>query len=197
MANARFEYRPWVWAGGLALLLLLMQIGGEAVQWALRLDAAALSRGQWWRFPTAHLVHLGWTHAALNAAGVMVCCALSPALFDDRLPWRVGALAVGISLCLWGFSPGMLPYVGFSGVLYGLFVLGLAPQAWRRDPYATTALGLITIWMLWQWGAGPIGAEERLIGGPIASVAHVYGYGLAALYLLAKAGLKRWLATLL
>jgi len=62
------------------------------------------------------------------------------------LSWRVGGLALGISLCLWWLSPSALPYLGLSGVLYGLFVLGLAPQALQRDGYALVALVVITAW---------------------------------------------------
>lgn len=190
-AYPRPTLSSWAWAGAVALLLLGLQAGGDATRVALRLDPAELSQGQWWRLLTAHFVHLSWPHAWLNVAGVMLCCALAPNVFDHRLPWRLVALALGISLCLWGFSSAVLPYVGLSGVLYGLFVLGLAPRALRRDGQAIAALALITGWMLWQWYEGPLPAEEHLIGGPIIEVAHLYGYGLAVAMLLAARAVRR------
>ena len=48
--------------GGLAL-------GGERLRMLLQYDRAALAAGEWWRLVTAHLVHLGWDHLALNVAG--------------------------------------------------------------------------------------------------------------------------------
>ena len=182
---------PWLWAGALIVSLLLLQAGGDSARLALRLDPAALSQGQWWRLFTAHFVHLSWPHVWLNAAGVFLCCALTPKVFDHRLLCRLAILALGISLCLWRFSPSGLPYVGRSGVLYGLFVLGLAPAALRRDGYAMAALALVTGWMLWQWFAGPLPAEEQFIGGAIIGAAHLYGYGLAVAMLLLAWGLRR------
>lgn len=174
----------------LVALLLLLPLGGEGLQLACRLDTAPLALGQWWRLLTAHLVHLGWTHAALNAVGVLLCWALAPAVFDRALPLRLGGLALGISLCLWAFTPQVLPYVGLSGVLYGLFVLGLVPQLRRRDPIAALALLLILGWMLWQWAVGTPATEEALIGGRVVSQAHRFGAVLALLWL-ALAALAR------
>ncbi|MCK2094551.1 rhombosortase [Thauera aromatica] len=179
----------WVSATALALLLLLLSAAGDDARLALRLDPSTLPQ-QWWRLLTAHFVHLGWHHTLLNVAGVLLCCALTPDVFDRRAAWRIVGLALGISLGLWGLSPDALPYVGLSGVLYGLFVLGLAPKALRRDPWAGVSLALITGWMLWQWWAGALPAEERLIGGRVISIAHLYGYGLAVAALLAMAALK-------
>lgn len=175
----------------LAVLLVLLQAGAAQGQAALRLDAAALAQGQWWRLLTAHFVHLGWVHTLLNALGVMLCWALAPQLFDRALPWRVAGLALGTGLCLWAFTPQVLPYVGLSGVLYGLFVWGLLPPlVHRRDPVAALALALVIGWMLWQWAMGAPAAEAALLGGRVVSEAHLFGAGLALLWL-ALAALAR------
>jgi len=171
----------------LSLLLLLLHVAGTATTLALRLDSAPLSDGQWWRLITAHLVHLNWPHTVLNVAGVCLCCALAPAVFDRCLFLRVAALALGISLCLWRFSPDALPYVGLSGVLYGLFALALVPRTLRRDAHAAAALLLVTAWMLWPLLAGTWQAEADLIGGTVIVAAHGYGYGLALIALALRA----------
>lgn len=172
-------------------LLVLLQTGGEAVEMALRLDAAALAQGQWWRLLSAHFVHLGWLHTLLNALGVCLCWALAPQVFDRALPARLAGLALGVSACLWAFTPQVLPYVGLSGVLYGLFVLGLVPQARARDPLAVLALLLIAGWLLWQ-GLGDSGAgEERLLGGRVVGQAHLFGIALALSWLAIGATARR------
>src|SRR5690606_12461439 len=109
--------RAALWrALGLAALLLLLQAGGERLALALRLDASALAAGQFWRLVTAHLVHLSWPHALLNTGGLLLGWVLAPGVFDRALPGRLGALALGVGLCLWWLSPQALPYVGLSGV---------------------------------------------------------------------------------
>ena len=175
----------------LAALLLLLQAAGAGVAHALRLEAGALAQGQWWRLLGAHLVHLGWAHALMNALGVLVCWALAPGVFDRALPWRLAGLALGVGAGLWALVPQALPYVGLSGVLYGLFVLGLVPLARARDPIAALSLRLISGWLAWQWAQGAAPAEERLIGGRIVGEAHLLGVGLALLWLALKAGWRR------
>lgn len=88
--------------------------------------------------------------------------------------------------CLWLRSPDALPFVGLSGVLCGLFVHGLWPQAVRGAPHAVIALIGLAAWLLWQGVAGPLPAEDRLIG-----VAHVYGARLALAALLIDAAISR------
>ncbi len=187
--------KAWRRAALLILLLLALQAAGVAAALALRLDAdAVLNRGEWWRLATAHFVHLSWPHALLNAAGVAVCCMLVPNIFDRRLVWRLAWLAPGTGLCLLFFSPGMLPYVGLSGVLYGLFAQGLLPLALRRDLQAMLALACLVAWLAWQSLVGPLASEEALIGGRIAHAAHLYGVALAVVACAATAMGRRWRA---
>lgn len=181
----------WAWPLGLCLLLAVLALGGGEWRLALRYDRAALAEGQWWRLASAHFVHLGWAHAALNMAGVLLCALLGPALFTDgrRLAALLAALALGIGALLWLLSPQVGNYVGLSGVLYGLFVAGLWPL--RRDPAMAGALLVVVGWMLWQWLGQPLASEERWIGGRIIGVAHVYGAAIGALWLAAEALLLR------
>jgi len=136
-----------------------------------------------WRLFFAHLVHLNFYHALLNISGLWLCFALCPEIFNRFLPFKVFVLALGISLCLWWLSPEMMPYAGFSAVLYGLFVLGLLPKAYKQDKEALFALVCLVAWMLWQLLVAPLDAEEQLIGGEVASVAHLYGCVLALILL--------------
>ena len=179
MPNTRPPHtKAWLHALLLAGLLLVLQAGGHGIKEFCLYSRGALLHEEWWRLLTSHFVHLGWAHTALNAAGVLLCCALAPQLFN-RLVWlKTAMLAIGVGLLLWLLSPSVGNYMGFSGVLYGLFALGLAPQAWRGNRSAALALAFTAGWMLWQWMVSPSSAEEALIGGNIIGVAHVYGFGL-------------------
>ena len=163
-------------AACIVLLLLALQATGEAPRLLLRYERDALLHGELWRLFTAHLVHLGWAHALLNACGLLLCAWIAPARFVARRLVCDGLLLGGcVALLLLLFSPQVAHYVGLSGVLYGLFVLALAPPAFRGDRIARLGLATVLGWMAWQLIAGPSAAEERQIGGPIIAVAHLYG----------------------
>lgn len=168
----------WPHALALAALLLVLQSANVGIHDVLRFTRRGLEHGEWWRLLTAHFVHLGWAHAALDALGVVLCCALAPHLFNAHIWLKTAGLAFGIGTLLWCCSPEVPNYVGLSGVLYGLFVLGLLPPAWRGDGIAAGALAVSAGWMIWQWAAGPSALEEGLIGGRVIAIAHVYGFGL-------------------
>ncbi len=143
-----------------------------------------------WHLLSAHFVHFNLYHALLNIAGVWLCYGLAYELFNRYLPLKVIFLALGISLGLWLFSAEVFIYAGFSGVLYGLFVLGLLPKAIKRDRTAAFALVCILGWLLWQLFIGGPEAEKALIGGEIASEAHTYGCALAVLWLVLAGAIK-------
>lgn len=177
---------PWSRAALLCVSLLLAAAGGDGARASMCLTTAGVADGQWWRLVTAHFMHLSWPHTLLNVMGVLGCCALVPAVFDRLLVLRITALSVAISLFLLIGSPHALPYMGLSGILYALLVLGLAPLA-RNDRIAASILAGVTIWMAWQWVVGPVASEERMIGGRIVASAHVYGYVSGAAWLLMRA----------
>lgn len=167
------------WWCVLALLVAMaaLQALPASVRGLLRYEPQALEQGQWWRLLTAHAMHLGWMHAALNAAGLVLCCALADASWTPRrLLARMAFLAVTVSLLLWTFSPETPDYVGLSGVLYGLIVWILLPAVLaRRDVAAALALAGVFAWLGWQSWAGPAPGEEALIGGYIVTQAHWFG----------------------
>jgi rhomboid family GlyGly-CTERM serine protease len=167
----------------LAVSIAALALGGERVADALAYRREALAAGQWWRALTGHFVHLGAMHAAINLAGLLalvLLCPRKPGVFE----WlrRVGLLALAISASLYVAAPTVDGYVGFSGVLHGLFVLGLAPMARSGDRIAVIGLGLLIVKILLEQMLGPSAEEERLIGGNVVTLAHLFGTLAALVY---------------
>ncbi len=178
--------------GVLALLLALaaLQALPADVRALLRVEPEAVAAGQWWRLLTAHAIHLSPMHAALNACGLALCCALADAGWTlRRLLLRMALLGVFIALLLWACSPRTSDYVGLSGVLYGLIVWMMLPAALvRRERLAALVLAIVFARLAWQSWAGPDPLEEQLIGGYIVTSAHWFGVlgGLAGALLYAR-----------
>jgi rhomboid family GlyGly-CTERM serine protease len=183
--------RTWLAIAALIAGMAVLQALPADARAALRFDRAALLDGELWRLFTAHLVHLGWAHWALNAMGLVLCGVLAnPLPSPGRLLARLAVLGLGVSLMLLAFDPSLTHYVGLSGVLYGLFVLTLWPQARRGDVLGGVALATVLGWMTWQWVVGPVASEVALIGGAIVAQAHAYGVAGAIVLLMLERPFK-------
>jgi rhomboid family GlyGly-CTERM serine protease len=155
------------------VILLLIQSGGAAAEAALRYDRQGLHAGQWWRLLTAHVIHLGYEHAVLDIAGLVLMWALFAA---DYSPWQwlliIGTSVIGVDAGLWLLSSTTQWYVGSSGVLHGVLAAGVCAHLRRRQPDG---------WILAVFLVGKLVYEQALgalpltAGGAVIVDAHLYG----------------------
>lgn len=177
--------RYWALPLGVIVLFVTVQAAGAVDAW--RFSHPEIASGAWWRLLTAHFGHLGWIHLLLNAAGLLLLFCL----FGERLrpvQWLAAillfSLAVGVGLYL--FSPGVDWYVGFSGTLHGLFVLGAAAALAGGDRTGGGVLALFAAKLAWEQWRGDA-STAALIGANVVVDAHLYGavaglaYGLPLL----------------
>lgn len=158
---------------GLLCLMALLQLWAPALDW----QRAAIGQGAVWRLLTGQLVHLNWTHWALNGSGLLLLAWV----FRDEVSSRGAGLAVlllagvvGVGLFLGDAALGR--YAGFSGVLHGLLYAALV-LTWRRTPWINAIALAVLLARLY--------AEQRpdydtlylqaWIGAPVAVDAHLYG----------------------
>lgn len=165
----------------LAVLIALLSLMGDPGRAWLALDRSQLEAGQVWRMLSGHFVHLGSYHAMLNLLGLLALLLLCPERVSAR-EWlrRVLMLSLLTSLALYLFAPSVDHYVGFSGVLHGLFLLGLVPMAQRRDGVAIGCLLYLFGKLVWEIVMGAPVSDEQAIGGRVVTEAHLFGT-LAAL----------------
>jgi rhomboid family GlyGly-CTERM serine protease len=122
------------------------------------------------------MVHLGWNHYALNAAGLLLVWLLFGHTVSIRTwGWYFLFAGLAVSLGLLRFNPDLVWYVGLSGVLHALFIAGLLAD--MRDH---TALGWLVLLgfagkILYEQVYGPLPGSERSAGGPVVVDAHLYG----------------------
>lgn len=176
---------------GVAILLLVMvclalQVCGNWAQEWLSYDRAALASGQWWRLLSGNFLHLGFHHLMLNLLGLVVLVLLCPQPLPLR-EWlrRLVCLSIGVTAGLYLLAPQWTQYVGLSGVLHGLFLLGLLPQALRRDRIAIVCLLYLAGKLGWEWVMGVPVSDEQAIGGRVVLEAHLFGTLTAIVYGLA------------
>jgi rhomboid family GlyGly-CTERM serine protease len=155
--------------------------------------------GGWWRLVTAHLVHLGAGHLAVNLAGLGLVAWLTGREYGAGA-WCVvaGGAGAAIGAALYLFHPGVSWYVGSSGILHGLLAAGLVPALRRRDPAALVVAVLLAGKLGWEAVAGPLPGSEQTAGGPVLVEAHRYGTlgGIAVAMILLGLGRERVTQTL-
>ena len=168
----------------LAFVCLLLAPWSELSMQIFSMDRAGLEQGEYWRFWSGQLVHSSWAHLLLNLVGL----AVLQQLFGEELATRSWLLAfvvlsLFIGLC-WYWAPAVtwLPadgyayVVGISALLHGLFMYA-ACLAFRRDGLlAMGALLVIGAKVLWEQLAGPSTMTADLIGMPVATGVHLYGF---------------------
>ena len=170
--------RPgWSFIAGILLLMGWLQLMDFST---LRYQQSWLSDGEYWRILSAHLVHVNWQHLVLNAFGLILCMGItSPAWTIRRWVIYHIFLTLGISVLFTLLNPELQWYAGYSGVLYGIFLLA-AIDLYQRDKLIAAIL-LIAISakiVLEQVGYFAINSSD-FIGVPVIIDAHLYGLSLA------------------
>jgi rhomboid family GlyGly-CTERM serine protease len=160
----------------LALLCLALAAGGDEARVLGRYERVAIENGEYWRLVTAHLVHLSFGHLWPNVAALAILGLLLDDVIRNADWWRVAAAsAAAIDVGLYLYQPGVLWYVGLSGVLHGVVAAGAIALFTRHRALAgALGLGLIVKLTFEQiYGAVPFTAES--VGGPVVVSAHLYG----------------------
>ena len=170
------RFQGWVIPVLLLAVAVVIAAGGDDWRLATRFDRIWLTEGESWRLVTGHLAHLGWSHLALNAAGLLLVWFLVGARLSAS-GWLVviGTTITAINIGLWILNPALLWYVGLSGLLHGLLVAGLVVKLPDVNAETLVLSGLIVAKLIWEQIAGPVPGSESGSGGAVIVDAHLYG----------------------
>jgi len=173
------RYKLWLVLMGLCFLIQAFQL--EAY---LRFDRALLDQWQLWRLLTAHLTHLNWSHFFLNMAGLCLFAFFFSA-YRSSTYWLLAIVFISL-FCSAGIMIDMQyeRYVGFSGVLHGLFIIGGRWELQRYKLSGVMLLLLIVAKIAWEQLNGALPGSESMTGGSVAINAHLYGAVAGLVYLL-------------
>jgi len=174
--NVGMPLRRYLLPVGIAATAIALQAGGQTVVDALSYGREEVAAGEAWRLVTGHLVHLGWSHLALNLAGLFLVWYLVGEAF--RLPrWLavVGCSVLAMDLGFWLLNPDLDWYVGLSGLLHGLLAAGLLQGLRRRDKEAMVLAIFVIGKLAWEQWQGPLPGSEASSGGTVIVDAHLYG----------------------
>ena len=168
----------------------LQLIGPEALRYETRL----VNDLELWRVVSAHWVHANWRHFAMNMLGLALCLALTQVNWKLlQWSWRILVLSLGVSTLFYLRNPDLGWYVGFSGVLFGLYVLAAVESMGRQAFIALALLGFIALKIALEQGASVKITSSGFIGVPVLVDAHLYGVLTATLILILQIGTQRFM----
>lgn len=164
----------WILPFAIVCLSFLLQLFDK--QEVLRYERLAVQQGSFWCLLTGNYVHLGWSHWVLNMVGL----ALIWLLFGSKVPilqwlytFLLTSLLVGLGLYL--YTPDIVWYVGLSGVLHGLFIVGLLMDCTETKVLKILLLGVLFIKLSWEQFSGALPGSVSMSGGAVVVDAHLYG----------------------
>jgi rhomboid family GlyGly-CTERM serine protease len=163
-------------AVGVSIIAAAIQLFPQSLQHIVRYDRAAIAEGEFWRIITGHLAHLGWNHLVMNVAGLwLVTYVFAPA--GKPWLWTTGMLATAMltSAGLYFFNPQLSFYVGLSGVLYGIIVIGALRWIQEGDWMGLLVLVIVAAKIGWEQTFGALPLSQQMAGGPVAVDAHLCG----------------------
>ena len=160
----------------IAATAILLEAGGDAARLTFRFDRSALGGGELWRLLSGHLVHLGPSHLLLNLAGLGLVWALVGARLTP-ITWAVaaGIITFVIDAGLWYLRPSLDWYVGLSGLLHGLLVLGMLVGLREAPLESVVMLAAVGLKLGYEQLVGPLPGSTESAGGPVVVDAHLYG----------------------
>lgn len=129
-----------------------------------------------WRWWTAHWVHVGWIHFALNLFAFACLPFIFPQVKNRYLIILLLLLPPCISLCFYYFYPHIEAYAGLSGVLHGLYVaVAIYYLKYKNErKFAALVLILGCCKIAWENLVGSLHTAD-LIGSPVLVEAHLLG----------------------
>ncbi|MCC5855315.1 MAG: rhombosortase [Idiomarina sp.] len=171
-----------------ALLLVLIFVLPESLLFQLTYERSLILEGQWWRIISGQWVHLSWSHLLMNLLGILLMWFL---FAEHAVGWRYVPVVIwigaGANLGMLVTSPEIGYYVGFSGVLYGMFAWGACHDIDRKVRFGVGMLLGMSLLVTWDyfWGT-PTSALD------LAVAAHFYGVIAGVLLAAAQIGWRRF-----
>ena len=159
---------------GIAVLLLLPELSGDAARAGLRYERTAIAAGEWWRLITAHFVHIDLEHTLLNLMGVVLMWAIFARDLRPR-QWLIvtGIVLLTIDAGLWFWDRQVSWYVGASGALHGFMAAGTYVHVRRGDMDGWILVIFIVLKLGYEQWTGALPFVES--GMPVVLNAHLYG----------------------
>ncbi|WP_163935753.1 rhombosortase [Paraferrimonas sp. SM1919] len=175
LAQPYFAYGIWLWA-----ILIVALVPDTWVSY-LRYE---VSQGQLWRLFSAGIAHTNGYHLLFNGAALVVLAFLHGHYFrPNQLHLLLIYLVLAVSIGLYAFYPDTSHYVGLSGALHGLVLIGAFIDSQKKMITGYLLFAGVIIKVIYEQFWGSTTSVESLIDARVATESHLLGV-VAALVVL-------------
>lgn len=160
------------------LILTLVFVIGQWFQSDFIFNRDQINVGSIWKIVSGNFTHSNVPHLLLNLSGLWILGWL----FIDNLTTKVFIssiifLSFAVGLGLYFFTPDIIRYYGFSGILYGLYLVAAISALLKNDVFTGLSVALlVSVKIIWDYFTGGDQTSAELIGVPVANDAHLYGF---------------------
>ncbi len=147
------------------------------------LHIESFKHGEYWRFLSGHLIHYSWLHCSTNTLGLLLLIAMFKNT-SMNLNWLLASvvIVIAISSGLILFSQQLKWYVGFSGVLTGLYAYAAIKTLSENIKLSVTICIILSIYAAYQLLQGELIRSTLIPDLKASSYAHAYGLCAGVLF---------------
>lgn len=155
---------------------ILLALLGENTALSLRYERGAIDEGEIWRLFSANFLHSGWNHLWLNLTAFIVIYSLFFKYLSNSAWWFTTIFSsLGITLSIYIFMSELGWYVGLSGVLHSLVVVGSIAGFYQGRKEFILLLIIVCLKIIFEQFFTPISSTLISIDTKIIVNAHLYG----------------------
>lgn len=169
----------------LALLTLMIILGvvahlnlfDNSLLEHLSYQRTGIEHHEYWRLFSGHFMHLNTAHLLMNigAFSILILTFWSDTSSISDLI-ALFFLMLCISTGIYFLHPELEHYVGFSGILHGLFLYYVLKILPKNKVFSILTASLIIAKIMWEQSPWVDTSDTaQLIGGNVATMAHLYG----------------------
>ncbi|NRA85008.1 MAG: rhombosortase [Gammaproteobacteria bacterium] len=166
----------WLVPASITIISLLLFANQTAALELFEFNRQLISEGQYWRLLTGNFLHTNGWHLVLNITGLLFLTLIFKQYCSVRAMIAFSlANSVAVGGLLYLFTPDIAYYVGLSGFLHGLFVVGCLAEISRGIKFSYLMLAVVTVKTIYEQMVGAPDNVRELIGANVAVDAHLYG----------------------
>ena len=166
----------WLYWLALAIICLAIYTIADSTFNQIDYNREMIGNGEYWRLITGNFNHTNAIHLLLNLLALAIIAGLHHSYYNAiSFTCLIMYLSISVGAAIYYWSPSTQLYVGLSGVLHGLIMVGAIIDSYKREFTGyLLVLGTLAKVIDEQFSSAST-AMSALIQAKVLTDAHLYG----------------------